>query len=181
MKIKRFLGLLVLVSVFSFTSLAFAAGSVVTQLTRESYPDSELEIKKLIFLCTGDASNGSIPNTATSASNTSFIEGMRLYQVEAYPTAGGTAPDEADVFVLDAGSLDLLGCVDGSTTPYNGAKLIHATIKRVAAPDIFNIGQTAHSSPYRRYYPLITGALTLKVINQATASANWTIVLIFIK
>jgi hypothetical protein len=176
MRIKRVLGLMALASVFLFTSLVFAAGSV-TQLTRENYPDSDLKIKKLIFLCTGDAANGSIPNTDTSASNTSFIEGWRLFQVEAYPTAGGTAPDAADVFILDADGMDLLGAIDGSTTAYNGANLIHATLKYATHPDLYTLGQTAHSS----YYPVVTGALTLKVSNQATASANWTIVLTFIK
>lgn len=176
MKFKRFLGLMLLVSAFSFTSLAFAAGSV-TQTTRENYPGSNQHIKKLFFVCTGDSVNGSIPNTDTSTVNTSFIEGWRLYQVEAYPTAGGTAPDAADVFVLDEDGMDLLGCIDGSTTAYNGKNLIHATLKYATHPDLYTLGQTAHSA----YYPVITGALTIKVSNQATASANWTIVLTFIK
>lgn len=176
MKVKRFFGLVVLLTAFLFNSTVFAAGDV-TQLTRESYPNSDLQIKKLPILCTGDSSDGSIPNTATNAVNTSFIEGMRLFQVEAYPTVGGTAPDSADVFVLDADSMDLLGSVDGSTTAYRGLSLIHATLKRATTPDIYHAGQTAHVD----YYPLITGALTIKVKNQATASANWTIVLTFIK
>jgi hypothetical protein len=175
-RFKNIFGLMVLVAVLSFNSTAFAAGEV-TQLTRETYPNSDLRIKKLIFLCTGDSSNGSVPNTATSTVNTSFIEGMRLFQVEAYPTAGGTAPDAASVFILDADGMDLLGAIDGSTTPYNGLNLIHATLKYATAPDLYNLGNTAHTV----YYPLITGALTIKVINQATASANWTIVLTFIK
>lgn len=156
--------------------MAFAAGTV-TQLTRENYPDSDLHIKKLIFLCTGDAADGSVPNTATSTPNTSFIKGMRLFQVEAYPTAGGTAPDAADVFILDADGMDLLGSVDGSTTAYRGLNLIHATLKYATNPDLYRLGQTSHVD----YYPLITGALTLKVKNQATVNANYTIVLTFIK
>lgn len=175
-RFKSILGLIALAAVFSFNSMAFAAGSV-TQLTRENYPDSDRHIKKLIFLCTGDVAAGTIPNTATSAPNTSFIKGMRLFQVEAYPTAGGTAPDAADVFILDADGMDLLGSVDGSTTAYRGLNLIHATLKYATTPDIYHLGQTAHAD----YYPVITGALTLKVANQATASANWTIVLTFIK
>jgi hypothetical protein len=149
----------------------------VTQQTKENYPDSDLRIKKLIFLCTGDASDGSIPDTVTSTPNNFFVKGMRLFQVEAYPTIGGTAPDAASVFILDAGGMDLLGAIDGSTTPYNGLNLIHATLKYATAPDLYNLGNTAHSA----YYPVVTGALTLKVISQATVSANWTIVLTFIK
>ena len=102
---------------------------------------------------------------------------MRLYQVEAYPTAGGTAPDAADVFILDADGMDLLGSVDGSTTAYRGLNLIHATLKYATTPDIYHLGQTAHAD----YHPVVTEALTLKVSNQATARADWTIVLTFIK
>jgi hypothetical protein len=175
-KFHNIIGLVVLVVVFLFNSLVYAAGSV-TQLTFDSYPDSDLQIKRLIFLCTGDSSNGSIPNTAMSNFNLSLIKGMRLFQVEAYPTAGGTAPDAASVFILDSDGMDLLGAIDGSTTPYNGLNLIHATLKYATAPDLYNLGNTAHSA----YYPVVTEALTLKVISQATASANWTVVLTFIK
>jgi hypothetical protein len=174
-KLTKVFGLMALVAVFFFNSMAFAAGTV-TQVA-QNFPDSDRHIKKLIFLCTGDAATGSIPNTASNTSNTSFIKGMRLFQVEVAPTPGGTAPDAADVFILDADSMDLLGSIDGSTTAYRGLNLIHATLKRATTPDIFHAGQNAHAD----YYPLITGALTLKVANQATASANWTIILTFIK
>lgn len=118
--------------------------------------------------CTGDSSNGSIPNTVITMP---AIGKYRLVSVSAYPTAGGTAPDAADVYILDADGEDLLGSADNGTTAGKGANLIHATLKKTTLPYSY------HSSAY--YYPPVTSALTLKVLNQATASANYTIKLVF--
>ena len=163
--------LAVLVALILLPAFAMAAGSC-TQST-ENYPDTKT--RKVFFVCTGDAENGSIPNTATSTPITSFIKEHRLLQVETYPTSGGTAPDAADVFVLDAKSMDLLGSEDGNTTAYQGLNLIHATLKRTAFPDAY----TPRAGLHAFYYPYVTGALTLKVANQATVSANYTVVLTF--
>lgn len=122
--------------------------------------------------CTGDAANGSIPNTALSDDIMAKINGIcYLYTVSAYPTAGGTAPDAADVFILDANGEDLLGSADGGTTAKNGLNLIHATLKKTTLPYSSYLQQA--------YYPAITSTLTLKVLNQATNSANYTIELAF--
>lgn len=118
--------------------------------------------------CAGDSSNGSIPNTVITMP---AIGKYRLVSVSAYPTAGGTAPDAADVYILDADGEDLLGSADNGTTAGKGANLIHATLKKTTLPYSY------HSSAY--YYPPVTSALTLKVLNQATASANYTIKLVF--
>jgi hypothetical protein len=118
--------------------------------------------------CTGDSSNGSIPNTVITMP---AIGKYRLVSVSAYPTAGGTAPDAADVYILDADGEDLLGSADNGTTAGKGANLIHATLKKTTLPYSY------HSSAW--YYPPVTSALTLKVANQATASANYTIKLKF--
>jgi hypothetical protein len=165
------LALVVLLPVFCW---AAAAPGTVTQTT-SNIP--EAGIRQVIFTCIGSVDDGAIPVTTTSTSVTSFIKGYKLVRVDAYPTSGGTAPDEADVFILDANGIDLLGCVDGSTTPYAGAKLIHATLPKSALPDIYVLGKTTHYN----YEPFITGSLRLKVINQATNSADYTIVLTFTK
>lgn len=122
--------------------------------------------KVVSFVCTGDSSNGSIPSTLMS---TVFYEIIRknncyLYQVVAFPTSGGTAPDAADVTVTMDGQ-DLLGG--------QGVGLIHAT----ATQDVFPY--SAFMTSYR--FPLITNNLTLAVANQATASANFTILLKFVR
>ncbi len=133
--------------------------------------------RHLVFTCTGSTVDGSLPDTDTSAANTSFIASYKLYQIDAYPTAGGTAPDAADVFVLDEKGLDLLGSEDGGTTAYEGLNLIHASLARSALPNIYLPRGGTHAN----YDPFINGTLTLRVKNQSTASANYTIVLKFNK
>lgn len=170
---KTMKGLIILAVMLFATQTWAAAGSCVQ--TTKNYPANG--IRQVIFTCTGSTVDGSIPNTAMSTANANWINGWQLFQVDAYPTALGTAPDAADVFILDANSLDLLGSEDGSTTAYGGLNLIHATLKRSTAPDFYTPRAGLHSF----YFPYITGGLTLKVSNQATVSANYTIVLSFYK
>ena len=92
---------------------------------------------------------------------TSIIKGKYLRMVEAFPTAGGTAPDAADVTVKDADGLDLLN--DG------GAELIHATAKQAVYPLMNDVSAKM----------LVTGALTIGIANQETNGANFTIRLYF--
>lgn len=165
---------LVMIMLLPAFAWAAPAPGVVTQST-VNYPDSL--VRKVVFTCVASADDGSIPNTATSTSITSFIKGYRLIQVDAYPTSGGTAPDAASVFILNADGLDLLGSEDGSTTAYGGLNLIHATLPRSTAPDLYIPRAGVHAW----YQPLVTGALTLKVISQATVSADYTVVLTFSK
>jgi len=117
----------------------------------------------LKFVCTGDAANGSIPDTAISAAILAEIEGHYFYTASAYPTAGGTAPDAADVQIVDANGEDLLGG--------KGINLIHATAKQTVFP--YSAFQTEN------YAPAVINNLTMKVANQATPSANYTIELVF--
>jgi len=148
----------------------WAAGSCVQ--TAVNQPGGACLIK---FVCTGDAGGGSIPNTVISADKMSLVNDGNhyLYTVSAYPTAGGTAPDAADVFILDTNGEDLLGSADGGTTAKNGLNLIHATLKKTTFPYSTYLGQA--------YFPAITNNLTLKVSNQATNSANYTIELLFVR
>ena len=128
----------------------------------------------IVLTCTGASDNGSIPNTDISAANMELIKGTHyLYTVSAYPTSGGTPPDVADVFILDANGEDLLGSADGGTTPGKGANLIHATLKKTAMPYSYHMSQV--------YPPPVINTLTLKVLNQATVSANYTIELLFVR
>lgn len=139
-------------------SSLYAAGSCTQTLSVTSNPI----IKTIKFVCTGDSSNGSIPNTAISAANFAEIDGYYLYMVSAYPISGGTAPDAADVTILH-GSYDVLGG--------KGVNLIHAT----ATQDV--IPYSTFISSWR-YWP-VTAILTLAVANQATKSANYTVELLF--
>ena len=150
--------------------MAFA-GAGVWQYPIKKYGDN---IQTIVFECIGDGT-GAISNTDTNAENTAAITGWYLYRVQAYPTSGGTAPDAADVMIYDVAGEDLLGSEDGGTTAYNGLNLIHATLTRSTIPDLY----IPRAGVHQAFYPGITGALTLDVDNQATASADWTVVLTF--
>lgn len=167
---KRLLFILVTIFLLGWSLSAWAAGSC-TQTDVKSYTGGFIVIK---MVCTGDAANGSIPNTALSAANMALVEGTHyLYTVSAYPTAGGTAPDAADVFILDANSEDLLGSTDGGTTANKGANLIHATLKKTTFPYTHYLSSG--------YFPSVVNTLTLKVSSQSTNSANYTIELVFVR
>lgn len=162
---KKFL--LSIFLIFFLAAQSFAAGSCVQTASAK-----ESGVFLVTLACTGDAANGSIPNTALSSAIMAKVSGTHyLYTVAAYPTSGGTAPDAADVFILDANGEDLLGSVDAGTTAKNGLNLIHATLKKTTFPYSTFLQQA--------YFPAITNTLTLKVLNQATNSANYTIELVF--
>lgn len=167
---KKTIALILFIFTLFISTLSFAAGASVTQ-TVTVFPGGMVQIK---FICTGDDGTGAIPDTAISTANMKTILGSHyLDQVRAYPTAGGTAPDAADVFILDANGEDYLGSADGGTTANKGANLIHATLPKSTGPYSYNM------SSYW-FFP-VTNTLTLKVSNQETASANYTIELTFVK
>jgi hypothetical protein len=156
---KRLLSL-ILIFVFLFLpKIGFATGSFVTQSMRQVGSDIVVTL-----LCKGDASNGTVPSTLIKPEILNKVMGMYLYVVIAYPSPGGTAPDAADVTVTMKG-MDLLGA--------KGVNLIHATSTLDTFP------YSAFMTAYR--YPKITGPITIAVANQATASADWTIELIFVR
>lgn len=172
-----------LVTVLLFiASISWAAGTVtVTKgFTRVDGVGNAVS-RTLVFTCVGDSSDGSIPNTSTGtalsdgSTPTTWIKGWYLYRVISDP--GAVAPDAADVFVLDANSIDLLGSEDNGTTAYNGLNLIHATLSRTAIPNMY----IPRGGEHINFYPEITGDLTLKVSNQATVSATYVITLVFVK
>ena len=160
---------------FAMTGIAYSAGTVtqtISEISKGCY--------EVTFICTGDAANGSIPATATADNDVSGkpllskIIGKYLTQVKAFPTVGGTAPDAANVFVYDKHNLYLLGSEDGGGYAYEGLNLIHATLTKSCLPNLYLTRAGLHLN----YYPRITGALTLVVTAQGTASANWTIVFV---
>jgi len=161
---------MIILAIMLMASQLWAAGSCVQ--TPLVYQNGSVFTVNLV--CTGAADNGSIPNTSLETDTITALKGKYfLYTVSAYPTAGGTAPDAADVFILDASGEDLLGSVDGGTTANKGLNLIHATLKKTTMPYSAYLSQA--------YFPVITGVLTLKVSNQATVNANYTIELVFVR
>ena len=149
------------------------AGTVTQEWTNEQR--GENRVKVCTLTCVGDAADGSIPDTAFNSDKEA--NGWYLYSVKAFPTAGGTAPDAASVFILDADSLDLLGSEDNGTTAWAGLNLIHETLARKCLPNLNDIKTAAHVS----FYPIITSELTLRVVDQATVSADYTIKCTFIR
>jgi len=121
------------------------------------------------------AADGSMTATDLTQANISILKGMYLLQVDAFPTPGGTAPDAADVILLDENGIDYLGSEDGGTTAYAGLNLVHATVPKSCIPNMYLTGQDTHIN----YFWPVRGKLTLDIINQATDSADITIILVF--
>lgn len=172
---------LILACLFLIPSIVLADGTVTVTQKRIQIADCHpaIEIRQLIFTCIGDAVNGSIPDTTISTDNLKFIRGWCLKKVEAYQTTVGVGADadEASIFILDAGGMDLLGSEDGGTTPYAGLYMIHATLKRKCYPNTYLPRAGLHTNWNDR----VTSLITLKVIDQDTALADYTIVLTFEK
>ena len=148
-------------------------GSVALTWPNDNRGENRMKIARLT--CTGDVSNGSIPNT--DFNNADEVTGWYLYAVKAYPSGVEPLPDAADVFILDENDLDLLGSVDGGTTAYNGLNLIHATLTKMNIPSYLD----TRAGSNLNFHHMITGTLTLKVSNQGTASANYVIECMFIR
>ncbi|MCK4718217.1 MAG: hypothetical protein KAT70_06065 [Thermoplasmata archaeon] len=168
---------ILLISCMLIPSLGWAAGTV-TQTIQQTGKG----VFEVTFVCVGDASLGTIPDTETADNDADGktlngkIHGGYLYSVTAFPTSGGTAPDAASLFIRDKNSLYLLGSEDGGTTAYDGLNLIHATLARKAKPNVYIPRAGLHLYDY----PKVTGPLTIDVEDQATVSAEWTIVLLVI-
>jgi hypothetical protein len=147
-------------------ALAFSASSLWAAGSCKQYPyESTAGFVRVEFRCTGDPADGSIPTQTLAAATQALIESTYyLYLVEAKPTAGGTAPDAADVAVNMSGR-DQLGA--------KGVNLIHATATQETFP------YSTFMSSY--FYPLVRSAITVTVANQITASANFTIELVFVR
>ncbi len=150
----------IILTVMLMASNAWAVAGSCVQTPYTYGPGSFV---KVVFVCTGDSTDGSIPTQTVGSDIMDLITGFYwLASVKAYHTPGGTAPDAADVAVLMNGQ-DLLGG--------KGANLIHPTATYDVVP------YSSFISSYR--YPPITSTITVTVSNQATDSANYSIELIF--
>jgi len=169
---KKLFCLILIAICLLLPGVALAAGDVV-----QTAADVSSHVRTLIFTCTGDSGDGSIPDTVTNTANTAYIQGWYLYMVDAFPTSGGVAPDAASVTIFDANGLDLLGSENSGITEYAGLNLIHAASPRRCLPNVhLNRGNT-----HAAFSPAINGALTLQVADQATHSAEYTLVLTFVR
>jgi len=114
------------------------------------------DMLQITFTVTGDASTGAISDQDTTDGR---IIGMYLYRVIVENDSGDTSvTDNSDVYILDAGGTDLL----------NGKGVDQLD------DDTRNYIRPCRHDP-------ITGALTLDVNSQATASGVYIVTLIFAK
>jgi hypothetical protein len=132
--------------------VCFSAGTVTQSIVKQG---NNTGVLVLTFEWVGDAANGTVPNTDTSAEITKAIEGMRVYQVITVP--GAVIPtDKYDIVLNDADSIDIMGgtLIDRSQTA-----------KEFAIPmlDATNI------IPGQR---IVNGKITLVITNQNVASAT---------
>jgi len=159
---KKFLFLLGIVAFLFLIPSAYAAGSYTESKVEDISRDGSMWKLKLAY--TGDATDGSVPDAAISQANMLYLRGKFLYLVSAWPTAGGTAPDAADVSVKNANGTDLLGGKGVNLIPASGEAATHP-----------------YSTTMSRYYcPPVSSDLTVSVANQGTVEADFTIELIFV-
>jgi hypothetical protein len=125
------------------------------------------------LVCTGATADNGSDDVSLSSDAMALIAGKYyLYGVFARPTAGGTAPDAANVFILDKTTgEDYLGSADAGTTANKGANLVHATLPKSTAPYSYQM-----SSWW--YFP-IKADIKVRVTAQATVGGNFTIDLNF--
>lgn len=160
---KKFISIFALALALALPSLSWAAVGSCVQ-TPYSYVGGGFLVR---FVCTGGTAGeiGTIPTQTVDSATMALLTGnYYLYQVEAKPTSGGTAPDAADVAVLMSG-MDQLGG--------KGTNLIHATETRDTFP------YSAFMGIYRPSW--VKSTITVTVANQITASANFTIDLLFVR
>jgi hypothetical protein len=160
--IKPLLFILIVAVIVSSAVVSFAAGTVTA--TVEKFGVNAIT---LIFTCTGDSVNGSVPDTLTNAVSIggtstnidSMIRDFYLYRVVvSNSTAQTDTDDDCDVYFKDAYAIDFM----------NGQgvdQLDHDTTNYLRM---------------NQYDPVI-GTMTLSTANQGQASAVWTIKLFFAK
>lgn len=146
------------------------AGSVGIDIENFGIPGKGTTIKKLIFNCMADPSDGSFPAISTgiianapgsSTTFTKLIIGWFLHKIIVNP--GTTAPTAAtDITITDDDGIDFL---DG-----NGTDLIHNTDSKQAYGMIDGVPSLQP----------ITSDLLLTITNNAVNSATFAVKLIFV-
>ena len=156
--------------------LAFPAGVLAASITQGTVVDVGEErlnsnpTRTITYLAVGNPANEEM-----TYANFEKVKGWCLTWVEVFPTDGGVAPDAASIFLLDSDNMDLLGSEDGSTTPYAGLNMIHATLKRACYPSLY----LSRAGLHVNYFYTVRSQLTLKVIDQGTATGEFTVRLTF--
>jgi hypothetical protein len=154
---KKILRFLVVSLLLICPSIGLAAVGTVTQ-TPLIISDS---MREIVFVCIGGTGGetGTIPDTTTDATNTSFIVGWYPYRIVIENLAADSSVDNnADVYLKDAWGNDVLGGQGVDQLDDNTKNYIRLS-----------------------QYDAIVGALTLSVANQTQASGKWTITVIFVK
>ena len=143
---KKFIKIsLIILSLIFMAQSAFAAGTVTTTITAMT-----TNTTKIVFSWTADASDGSVPATAT----TQTIDG---YVVLVITNPGGTAPtDNYDITLTDADSVDIMGGALGNRD---------TSASEHAVPKIGDI--------YGGRW--VTGTITLNITNNSVNSATGTV------
>ena len=156
--------------------MAFPTGVFAASITQGSIVDVGEErlnsnpTRTLTYLAVGNPANEEM-----TWANFEKVKGWCLTWIEVFPTSGGVAPDAGSIFLLDSDNLDILGCEDGSITPYAGLNMIHATLKRAGYPNLYLQRAGLHVN----YFYTVRSQLTLKVIDQGTATGQFTVRLTF--
>ena len=132
------------------------AGTVTQALTEVRGRAGELVAKILTFTCVGDAANGTIPDTDTTTSITAQIKGWFIDKIHTVVGSPGPTAD-SDVYIKDTDALDLLGGA--------GVDQLDNATDHIVYP----LATLVHTRP------LIDGALTLDVDNQAVTEAAYTV------
>lgn len=123
---------------------------------------SDVLMKKLTFTCVGDASNGTIPDTDTTAAITAAIKGMFVFMAIIEPGTPNPTAD-SDVYLEDEFGIDLLGGGAVDELDATGNKHVYPLLDAKGGS------------------PPVIGTLTLDVDNQAVNSAQYNIHIIFSK
>ena len=157
---KKIIATIILAVMFMASSVLAVTPGTCVQTPHQYFPGAAIMIS---FVCTDSPDGGGMATQTVTSAAMELLKGAYfLYSVTAYPTTGGTAPDAADVAVLMNG-MDLLGT--------KGANLIHPT----ATNDVY-----PHSSFMDKdRYAMTVNTITMTITNQATASANYTIEMLF--
>ena len=157
---KTFLALLLLLGFF-VTDVFAVAGTVTLAQDQLFNANGYTTMRVVSFVCVGDSTDGTIPDTAINADNLVLgnLAGWFLYRMVVENDAGDTGvTDDSDVYIKDAGGSDLL----------NGQGVDQLD------DDTRNYIRLCRHDP-------VSGTLTLDVDNQDVHSGEYTITLILAK
>ncbi len=149
---KLLIALMLLMLLLLFSATVQAAGTVTVSRINPTGSNNVLIVK---LACTGDATDGSVPDTEITGADTMhgyWLQGFYLWEV--WTVAGtGTAPDAADITVTDE--------IDRQLFDQDNVIAASGTTE----------GTISKSK-------IVGYKLTVSVQNQATASATWDIYLL---